>query len=133
MLRKMIVVAGVALLATLLSTTQVQAWGAAHVGYTHVGYGGVQHYGRTVAAGPYGAYSGAHYGSYGVGGAYHTDYHYGTGYGGYSYGAYHYGATPSYSGYAYYGGTPAYSAYSYGGLEGDSPYGFYGSGVYGGY
>ena len=85
MLNKMITLAMVAALAALLTPSKVDAWGAAHVGYTHVGPGGVYHTGRTVAAGPggvyaggrtsaVGAYSGVYRGGYGAaagrGGAY---------------------------------------------------------------
>ena len=107
MLHRYLLVATAVLFATLLTATDVQAWGAYHAGYTHVGPGGVYHYGRTAAVGPYGAYSGGHAGFYGAGGgAYHAGYgaHYG-GYGGYhpytpSYGGYHYGGV----GYGGYGG-----------------------------
>ncbi len=107
---------GLAALALLLGTTsEAHAWGAAHVGYTHVGYGGVQHYGATAARGPYGSYSSSHVGAYGYGG---TSYHAGSvgavGHGGAAYGGYH-AYTPAYSGgYAiggyHYGTTSAYSA-----------------------
>ena len=98
----------------LLTPTDAHAWGGGHVGYTHVGPNGVYHYGATAARGPYGAYSGAHVGAYGAGGAtYHAGsaygyrggsayggaYNYNTGYGG----AYHYGTVPSY-GYGYSSG-----------------------------
>jgi hypothetical protein len=112
MLRNSLIVAIVAGLTALLTPTRAQAWGAAHVGYTHVGPNGAYHYGRTAAVGPYGAYSGGHVGGYGYGGAsYHAGgayghegayggaYHYNTGYGG----AYHYG-TMSYGGDRYEGG-----------------------------
>ena len=95
MLRKIVCVALVAAAAMLMTAAQAQAWGAYHVGYTHVGPEGVQHYGRTVGVGPYGAYSGAHYGSYGAYG----------GYRGASYGsAYRYGYDP-------YGAYDRYSIY----------------------
>jgi len=115
MLRNSTIVAIVAGIAALLTPAPAQAWGAAHVGYTHVGPSGVYHYGRTAAVGPYGAYSGAHVGGYGYGG---TAYHAGAyGYGGAYGGAYHYN-----TGYGYGG------AYNYGTI----PYGGYGyeSGVY---
>ena len=102
MFRKFLFLTLAAAAVALVTSSQAQAWGGFHVGYTHVGYGGVQHYGRTVGVGPYGAYSGAHYGSYGYGGAYHAGYGYGERYGGY--GAYHYGG---YGGY-HYGGYPYY-------------------------
>jgi hypothetical protein len=88
-------------LATVLmalgTSNKAQAWGAYHVGYTHVGYGGAYHYGRTEAYRPYGDYGGAsmyHYG-YGGYGAYgnRSSYYYpprpGLGYGGYHYGGYY--------------------------------------------
>jgi hypothetical protein len=112
MFRKSLFVAITAALAALLTPTDARAWGAAHVGYTHVGPSGVQHYGATAAHGPYGSYSGAHAGAYGYGGAsYHAGgaygagaygaggYHYNTGYGG----AYHYGAVQT-GGYGYAAG-----------------------------
>jgi hypothetical protein len=91
---------GLAALALLLATTaKVQAWGAAHVGFTHVGPNGVQHYGATEVRGPYGSYGGAHYGAYGGGESYHAGYGASSGYhpytptysGGYAAGGYHYG------------------------------------------
>ena len=115
MLRKIIVAAVAAALLALLTPSDACAWGAAHVGYTHVGPYGVQHYGRTAAVGPYGAYSGGHYGAYGYGGAsYYAGYgeaaRYGVGSGAYRYnadygpgGLYNYGTFPSYGG-AYAGG-----------------------------
>jgi hypothetical protein len=124
MLRKHLGLMLAALLLALLVAPEVQAWGAYHSGYTHVGYGGVQHYGSTTAVGPYGSYSGSHYGSYGAGGSshygsssaygsrggYEEGYHYGTtGYGGgYAAGGYHYGTTGS-GGYGYAAG--AYRAW----------------------
>jgi hypothetical protein len=89
---KILLSACAALLASLALSSEARAWGAYHVGYTHVGPAGDYHWGRT---GAYGGgydryrYGGSHYGSYGYGGAYHYDgYHYG----GYGYGgAYRYG------------------------------------------
>jgi hypothetical protein len=118
MLNKSLVLALAVVLGALLTASEAQAWGAVHTGFTHVGPGGIQHYGSTTVAGPYGAYSGAHYGAVGYGGAYHAGYGYmgggGVGYAGYG-GAYHYSAS-SYGGYgvggfhtgAVYG--PGYSA-----------------------
>jgi hypothetical protein len=79
----------------LLTTTHAQAYGAAHVGYTHVGPNGVQHYGATAAKGPNGAAYSSHGGAYGASGsahyssgaAYHTNGYSGAAYGG----AYHAG------------------------------------------
>jgi hypothetical protein len=93
--------------AALLSPDNANAWGARHVGYTHVGPNGIYHYGANARVGPYGVYGGAHAGYHSYAGAtYHAGYgaargygyggayHYNTGYGG----AYHYGAMP-YGGY----------------------------------
>jgi hypothetical protein len=75
MLNKVILLPAVAVVAALLMPSQVDAYGAAHVGYTHVGPEGVQHYGATAARGPEGAYGGAHESAYGAGGgAYHAGY-----------------------------------------------------------
>jgi hypothetical protein len=105
MLNKIMTLAAVAVLTALLLPSRVAAWGAAHVGVTYVGPGGVYHAGRTVAAGPggvwaggrsvgYGAFGGAYSAGWGVasgpfGGAY--GYRYSAGYaGGAAYGV-HYG------------------------------------------
>ena len=105
-MKRQILFFALALAALLLSrTSKAQAWGACHVGYTHVGYGGVQHYGHTAAVGPYGAYSGSHYSSYGAGGAYHVGGATAVGYhpytpaysGGYAAGGYHYETASGYS------------------------------------
>jgi hypothetical protein len=116
MSRKIVVLAFATVVATLLMASEAQAWGCAHVGFTHVGYGGVQHYGRTVAAGPYGMYSGGHVGGYGYGGAYHAGYGYGGAYGG-AVGGYHYGYSP-------------YGGYSAGGFRYGTTYPGYAGGVY---
>jgi hypothetical protein len=88
MLTKIIAPAAVAVLAALLAPSKVDAWGGAHVGYTHVGPGGVYHAGRTVAAGPGGVYAGGRAGAVGYGGgAYRAGYGGGVGYGGAAYGA----------------------------------------------
>src|SRR6516225_7532040 len=105
MLRRIFFLSLVVTAAGLLIPARAQGQGAYHVGYTHVGPGGVQHWGSTGVAGPYGAYGGAHYGAYGGGGgAYHAGYGYGARYGGYggAYGGYHYGGG-AYGGY-HYGG-----------------------------
>jgi hypothetical protein len=103
MLRQFLFLTLAAAAVVLVTSSQAQAWGAFHAGYTHVGYGGVQHWGHTSVSGPYGSYSGGHYGAYGYGGgSYHAGYGYGDRYG--AYGGYHYGG---YSGY-HYGGYPAY-------------------------
>jgi hypothetical protein len=91
MLRKTLFLALAATFMALLMASEAQAWGAAHVGFTHVGpLGGVQHYGRTVGVGPAGGvYSGGHVGAYGAyGGAYHAGYGYRAGYGGYAAGGF---------------------------------------------
>jgi hypothetical protein len=104
MFRKFLFLTLAAAAVTLVTSSQAQAWGGFHVGYTHVGAFGVQHYGRTVGVGPYGrVYSGGHYGAYGYGGGvYRAGYGYGDRYG--LYGDYHYGGYPGY----YYGGYPYY-------------------------
>jgi hypothetical protein len=113
MLRKILFPALAAALVTLLVSSQAQAWGGYHVGYTHVGPGGAYHYGRTVGYGGYGGYSGAHYGAYGYGGASRYGYHYSYGerYGGGYSGGYHY--SPSYYGGYHYGGVRYGYGYRY--------------------
>ena len=61
MLNKLLVLTA-AIAVTLLMPSTVDAYGAAHVGYTHVGPSGVQHYGATEVRSPYGSAGGAHYG-----------------------------------------------------------------------
>jgi len=58
MLNKLITLATVSALVALSMPSKVDAYGAAHVGYTHVGPSGVYHTGRTAAYGPGGAYAG---------------------------------------------------------------------------
>lgn len=104
MLKKMILPVVVATLAALLTPSDIRAYGAAHVGYTHVGPNGAYHVGETAARGPYGGYAGGRSEAYGYGGgAYRAGYGeaYHAGYGG-AYGGYHYSA--GYSGGAAYGG-----------------------------
>ena len=99
MLKKIILAAIVAPLATLLTPSEASAYGAAHVGYTHVGPNGVSHTGRTAASGPGGAYAGGHTTAVGAGGgayrsggaAYGGGYHYSPSYSGGAAGGYHYG------------------------------------------
>jgi hypothetical protein len=109
MLSKIILLSISVALVAMLMPSEVNAYGAAHVGYTHVGPNGVYHTGRTAAYGPGGAYAGGHTSAYGYGGAYHAGYggaeH--AGYGGAAYGGYHYSA--GYSGGAAYRG--AYYGY----------------------
>ena len=98
MLRQTFFLAVAAFLVVLAMPSDAWSWGCYHAGYTHVGYGGVQHYGTT------GAYGGGRYGSvshYGSTGSYGSGgYHYGGtssygSYGGYHYGGYHYGGYSS--------------------------------------
>jgi hypothetical protein len=106
MLNKIITLATVAVLAALLMPSKVDAWGAAHVGYTHVGPGGVYHTGRTAVAGPGGVYAGGRTSAYGAGGgSYHSGYRGGVGYGGAYGGGYRYGAG--------YGGAVGGARYGY--------------------
>ena len=94
----------------LLTPAEAAAYGAAHVGYTHVGPQGVYHAGATETAG--GGYhyeaGGAayHTGTTAAGGAYHTntDYRYGGTYGagGAAYGGYHYDTHTGTAGDAYH-------------------------------
>jgi hypothetical protein len=107
MLSKIITLAAVAALAILLMPSRADAWGAAHVGYTHVGPGGVYHTGRTVAAGPRGVYAGGRTGAYGAyGGGYRAGYRGAVGYGGGYYGGAAYGG-------GYYGGGAYGARYGY--------------------
>src|SRR5207302_4371707 len=100
MLNKIILSVVVAAVAGLLTPSEAGAYGAAHVGYTHVGPNGVYHTGKTAAAGPGGVYAGGHTTAVGAGGGY---YHAGYGAGASSGGAVHYGA----AGYRY---SPGYNA-----------------------
>jgi hypothetical protein len=67
MLNKLILTAAVIAAALLLTPSKVDAYGACHVGYTHVGPNGVYHEGATAAGG----YGGAYHAGYG-GAYYHT-------------------------------------------------------------
>jgi hypothetical protein len=100
--------AGGSLLAT---SSKAQAWGGYHIGYTHVGPFGVQHYGRTIGVGPYGGvYGGVHVGAFG--GVYRAGYGYGGIYGA---GYYPWGLYGGYYPYApYYDGGYAVGGYHYG-------------------
>jgi hypothetical protein len=60
MLKQLLTVAWLAVLTVLLIPVEVDAYGAAHVGYTHVGPNGAYHTGSTAVAGPNGGYAGAH-------------------------------------------------------------------------
>jgi len=103
MLKKIVLLMAVAALAALLTPSELRAYGAAHVGYTHVGPNGVYHTGETVARGPGGGvYAGGRTTAAGSGGgAYHAGYGAAAG-GGAAYGGYHYSA--GYSGGAAYAG-----------------------------
>ena len=64
-----------AALVVLAMPTKVDAYGAAHYGYTHVGPSGVYHTGGSVAYGPRGVAETGHTSAYGYGGAsYHAGY-----------------------------------------------------------
>jgi hypothetical protein len=93
-----------AALLVLGTPAKAHAWGAFHVGYTHVGLFGVQHYGATVGVdrfGYRGAYGGLYRDDYGglYGGyrRYYPDYT-----GGYVVGGYHYGSVYTPGVYRYY-------------------------------
>jgi hypothetical protein len=119
MKRQVLSLALAAAVAVLGTSSEAQAWGAAHAGYTHVGPGGVYHQGYTAARGPYGAYGGAYRGGYGYGARYGGGY-----YGGYhAYTPYYYGGYRAYT--PYYSGGYAAGGYHYGGA-----YGGYRAGVY---
>src|SRR5262245_12410298 len=106
MLNKILTLTIVVALTALSLPAKVDAWGAAHVGATRVGPGGVYHAGRTVAAGPRGVYSSGHAVGVGrYGGVYGGGYRGGVGYGGAYGGAYRYGG--------YYGGGYGYRGYGY--------------------
>jgi hypothetical protein len=112
MLKKIILSAMVAA-AALLMPSMVHAYGAAHVGYTHVGPSGVYHTGETAVRGPAGnTYVGGRTTEAGYGGAYHTG---GAYYGGGTYGGYHYNAGYSGVGGVRYGTTTGgvYGGYGY--------------------
>jgi hypothetical protein len=125
MLRTRLCISAITALMALPSSAS--AWGACHVGYTHVGPGGAYHCGWTGGAGFHGGFSTGLAGVYGYGGgAYHAGY----GYGGAYRTAYYGGVAPYYGG-AYYGGTyPA--GYGYGGT-GFAVAGIHAGGYYGGF
>src|SRR5579862_3060205 len=80
MLKKIVLAAFAAALGVLVLPAAVSAYGACHVGYTHVGPNGVYHSGETVARGPEGTYAGGRTTAYGAGGAaYGYGAHYSTG------------------------------------------------------
>lgn len=83
MLHKLILPAAAAALFVLALPSQAGAYGAAHVGYTHVGPAGVYHTGETAVAGPRGVATTGHTTAVGAGGAtYHSGYGAAAGYGG---------------------------------------------------
>jgi len=111
MRKKIILSAVVAAVATLLTPSLAHAYGAAHVGYTHVGPNGVYHTGETAVRGPEGnTYVRGGTTGAGYGGAYHTG---GASYSGGAYGGYHYNAGYSGAGGVRYGGTTTYGGYGY--------------------
>jgi hypothetical protein len=86
--------------AVLVAPAPVDAYGAAHVGYTHVGPSGVQHYGQTAHRGPNSSGYVAHRSAAGANGAYHGGEAYHTG--GAAAGGYHNtGATAAGGSYHY--------------------------------
>jgi hypothetical protein len=113
MLNKIMIATAVAGLIALLVPAKVDAYGAAHVGYTHVGPNGVYHAGATAATGPSGGYgkAGAEYSS--ENGGVHAGYGGAAvgGYGGAAAGGYHY--TTGYSGVAGGGAAVGGAHYEY--------------------
>jgi hypothetical protein len=112
MLRGMVLFWVAAIVAALATATEAQAWGCRHVGYTHVGPSGVYHYGHTSAYGPYGGYSGSHYGAH-YGGGYDRSGAYGAAYHSGAYGGYHYTSSAYGGGYHYGGYATAADPYAY--------------------
>ena len=110
MLNKIVLLVAAGAVAVLLAPSQARAYGAAHVGYTHVGPNGVYHTGETAVAGPRGAAVGGQTTAVGAGGsAYHSEYGAGrTEYGGAAAGGASYHYSPSYYGGAAAGGEARY-------------------------
>jgi hypothetical protein len=110
MVNRIVLLLAAGALAALLTPSEAGAYGAAHVGYTHVGPNGVYHTGETAVAGPGGVAVGGRTTAVGAGGgAYHAGYGAAdTRYGGAAVGgaAYHY--SPSYYGGAAAGGAVHY-------------------------
>jgi len=106
----------------MLTYSDAQAWGGAHVGYTHVGPNGVYHCGATSVHGPYGSYGGVHVAGVSV----HGGAAYGVHYGGAAYGV-HYGGAVVGGAYHYSAG---YHACAYGGFHCGRTVGVYHAGVY---
>jgi hypothetical protein len=100
MLNKIVMLLAAGALVALLTPSEAGAYGAAHVGYTHVGPNGVYHTGSTEVSGPRGTYETGHTSAAGYGGgSYHSEYGAGrTEYGGAAYGGASYHYSPSYYG-----------------------------------
>jgi len=111
MFNKIILGALVVAATAFLTPSTVNAYGACHCGYTHVGPNGAYHTGSTSVHTPYGSYSGGHTTAYGSGGgAYHSGYAAGgSAYGGGSSVHYTAGSGSVYHNAPSYGG----SSYSY--------------------
>jgi hypothetical protein len=108
MMKRILAAVALAALVVALTPTVVEAYGAAHVGYTHVGPNGAYHTGATAVRGPEGGvYAGGH--TTAVGG-YGPTYHPGGTIpaGGYGYGTAHYGGTAYAPGYHAAAGGYAY-------------------------
>ena len=90
MLKNIVLAAFVAALVVLVLPAAVSAYGACHVGYTHVGPSGVYHSSETVARGPGGTYAAGRTTAYGAGGTeYRGGYSAGASYGGAAYGVHY--------------------------------------------
>jgi hypothetical protein len=97
-LRKTLFLAVAAAVTALAVSSDAEAWGVYHAGYTHYSpYTGVQHYGYTAASRGVGGYGGIYRSA---------DYRYGNFDSAYRYGGYHYGGYGGVSGgaarYGYY-------------------------------
>jgi hypothetical protein len=110
MLKKIMLPALALAVAALWAPAKAEAYGAAHVGYTHVGPNGVYHTGATAVSGPGGAYGRT---TTTAGGAYGATYHAGYGGASVSGGAYHYNTGYSAGGYHYSTGGATYGGYGY--------------------
>jgi hypothetical protein len=104
MLNRIVMLVAAGALAALLTPSEAGAYGAAHVGYTHVGPNGVYHTGETAVSGPRGTYEGGRTTAVGAeGGAYRGGYGaVDTRYGGAAVGGAEYRYSPT-----YYGGAAA--------------------------
>src|SRR5262249_28853019 len=71
MFKTLLLSATIAVVWLLSTPRELNAYGARHIGYTHVGPSGVYHAGRTVGYGPGGAFATGHTGAYGYGGNYY--------------------------------------------------------------